>query len=507
MISLTFPKPSENMYLFWNGTCYGPFDRDHMFSGERVSFRSKLESMKETPGIFHENNVEHESLDGNFFYHPILNGIIPVPTAQRPYDIKLPIYYHMYNGGPVTTGFYGAQHGLAVSEGASLMFGNEDLSIVVQKAYFQDPLTGLWTVWQIEGSSTGYVNAVYRYDFLYLTRYNDDNVNIFMRTRMYNGWTVPWPENTDWSKLQSFEFISHFSDGHDTSSDSSSNKLAYFVQANSSEFSSSPHTLKEKIDMLLSSLNLTDKYPIEDVDYGDLAMEASSKVLAIKTNMIAFLNDFRHPADMIPKLNNLKSLRGLSNDYLTVKYGILPTISDLEKIKQAFSRMGPYIDKNGFSTYSAGSIRDFEDECFHFQLVQHIKLAIGDEDSLFEDLISRLDKIGLWPTLNNVWDLIPYTFIVDWFVDVGNLLQRMDASSRIGRYNIQYATMSRKAIVNGFVTAESAKYPFVGRVTWVQYHRWVSDQCPTPPLSLKSSFTDFNHWLESGALITQRAAH
>jgi hypothetical protein len=274
-------------------------------------------------------------------------------------------------------------------------------------------------------------------------------------------------------------------------------------------------TLKVPFSMTLASVELAMynafnscldwmfPYPIPDKDYGDLAMDAAKKVDRNNVNMIAFLRDLRHPGEMIPRLKNLKSLKGLSSNYLSVDYGILPTISDLQNIIAAFKKMGPYLDKNGFKTYSAGFTESKAEGEYSFSLEQHLKLAIDNEDDLFQQLTEELDSWGFLPTLTNVWDLVPYSFVVDWFVNVGDLLERVDTRLNLLQYNIRYVTMSRKTIttkkIGGSVIA-----PFYGTVQVVDYHRWVSDQCPLPPLSLGLTFQDFNHWLEAGALLLQR---
>jgi len=131
---------------------------------------------------------------------------------------------------------------------------------------------------------------------------------------------------------------------------------------------------------------------------------------------------------------------------------------------------------------------------------------VSDEDSEFDRLISSIDSLGFAPTLENIWDLIPYSFVVDWFIDIGGLLERVDTRLRLLRLNIRYTTMSKKDIVR-YNIRPSVELPLSGTVEKVHYHRWVSDQCPVPALSAQPTFQGFNHWLESGALILSRSKH
>jgi len=229
-------------------------------------------------------------------------------------------------------------------------------------------------------------------------------------------------------------------------------------------------------------------------------------VNANSVNMIAFLRDLRKPQELIPKLRKLKKLRTTAGNYLSYKYGILPTIDDLKSIVAAVLKLKPYLDKNGFKTYGAGFTDSYTSSSITTKLEQHIKIAISDEDSAFDAIASKLDSMGFLPTLENVWDLIPYSFVLDWFVDVGDFLHRVDSRLRLVRLNIRYATMSRKETTSYKLIA-GPNLPFAGPIDLVRYQRWVTDHCPVPPLSVSTPFSVSDHWLEAGALILSRSKH
>jgi hypothetical protein len=271
----------------------------------------------------------------------------------------------------------------------------------------------------------------------------------------------------------------------------------------------SPSGALESVDKLIVDdllFSQASDYPIAYRDYGLLAQDASQKANANQVNMIAFLKDIRRPKEMIPKLRNLKKLKSLANDYLTVNYGLLPTISDIEGIVGAFKKLKPYMDKNGFKTYSAGYSDSLVKDNISYSIEQHIKLAISDNDSGIIELMNKLESLGVYPTLVNIWDLVPYSFVIDWLVDVGGFLERIDTCLRLMRFDIKYVTSSHKMITSKDLLP-SDTFPYIGRISQVRYHRWVSDQCPVPPLSVETTFLDFDHWLESTALLLQRKKH
>lgn len=495
MITLTLPLDTENRYLWVLDAMFGPFDPNYISTGTLVPFEHPLSVLQQGTGIYGENAVIHDKLEGDFSYHPLLHGMVPVPTTDSPNAAKFPIID--YTG---THRYTTAKYGLAVSKGTS----RRRTSTILYQVAFTKLDSTTWSYLEalaypdsptIVRGCTEYIFSVYQKstgDAYYL----HDHRTIFDMAGESRDYGV------DFSQPVSYDFLKRISVGNlPVVSDSTSNLTGFSFIADESPAVSVSSAI-ERINATVATIFPRD-FPIEDKNYGDLAMEASEAVNRNKVNMLEFMSDLRHPADLIPKLKKLKNLKGLAGNFLTVDYGVLPTIRDLDSIAKAFRNVARYFDKNGFTSYTAGSTQDLAVNSLSYELVQHIKLAIADEDDELDALVTRLESMGTFPTLQNIWDLIPYSFIVDWFVDVGDYLKRVDASSRIARLNIRYVTMSRKTISSGY-SSPNVEAPFVGTVVWVHYHRWVSDQCPLPPLSLNTTFQDFNHWLESTALIIQR---
>jgi hypothetical protein len=456
--------------------------------------------MEEQRGIYHENDVTHDKLDGDLEYQPIWKGARRVPILpQYPDNVTVPVLDASRMPGYQSTDLTG-MYGVAANYGVTRAFPGYAAQ---QRAFQRNPEEpSKWSFFEVRSfASTNTVISAFKVEMRVLKKLSPSTMQVVYDQTDY---AVPmsgiqWP---GWNDSASYDAIVSLCQSFPVRSvESGATEANFYGKA---DFSSvlSPSSARDKIDSLVSMF-FPDVFPIEDVDYGDLAMTASQKVNANKTNMIAFLRDLRKPKELIPKLRELRNLAGVANNYLTVSYGILPTIDDIKSIVEAFKKMAPYVDRNGFSTYGASSTNQSEVDGFTYRLEQRIKLAIDDNDNDFYELIQRVESWGFLPTFENVWDLVPYSFVVDWLVDVGGFLQRVDTHLRLVRLNIRYATMSRKTNVKGtFVPTPDA--PFNGSIEWVHYHRWVSDQCPVPPLSLKPTFQDFDHWLESGALLAQR---
>lgn len=270
----------------------------------------------------------------------------------------------------------------------------------------------------------------------------------------------------------------------------------------------SPTQLLDWTYTRLRPLVVYEPFPIEFSDDGLLAMQACEKFNSNHVNMIEFFHDLHDPADLIPKLRNLQFLKGLrglknmSDEYLRVHYGIMPTISDLRSIVAAFQRVAPFIDANGYKIETSSHYDSVTVGELTFRLEQHVKVASQTEDFDFLQLAAALDSLGMLPNLENIWDLVPFSFVIDWFVNVGSLLERLDARMRVAYLEVKYATLSHKTVIfQSFDASEDMPYDIT--LQWVRYHRWTTDHCPVPNLTLPS-VGNFNHWLESGALIIQR---
>jgi len=49
------------------------------------------------------------------------------------------------------------------------------------------------------------------------------------------------------------------------------------------------------------------------------------------------------------------------------------------------------------------------------------------KDNPIAVVFNALESLGLNPSAANLWDLIPFSFVVDWFLPIGSVLSRLDA--------------------------------------------------------------------------------
>jgi hypothetical protein len=476
----------------------GPFGSTST-PGETITVRHPADFLLQGPHtIDGESDVENMQINGSFKYDPSIFDVTTSPTVQYPTRIN---WKCRYLSNPSVFGTVTFNMGRAWID--NYLFSK------VSPAYFHYAIDD----YSIDGFTlvTLGVSAGTPTKITYLTRTKIWNLHYdpvgkkvagYAKTDSLSIGASGIATNIDWSKPQSCGAVLAY-ENQKVSVSGSTSTMGLTAYTPFSTYVVSPSVALSMVETWSVLHLIPDEFPISDYSYGDLAMEATNQANANSVNMIAFLKDLRHPTEMIPKLRNLTKLKTLAHNYLTVDYGILPTISDLQSIWRALHKVAPYVDSKGHTTYSAGHSETKNIGDVSYSLDQHIKVAINDEDISFVEIINKIDSAGFLPTCENLWDLLPYSFVVDWFVSIGDFLARIDSRQRIARLGVRYTTASRKTTATSSLLA-TPSFPYTGSATTVVFNRWVSDQCPLPTLSVSAS-TDFNHWLESGALLIQRA--
>jgi len=494
VISLYLPRADENLYILLNNAICGPFSLTNPLASERISWRHRRDSLDEWRGIHHENNVVHIEYNADLTYQPLAFETSPAPIVGYPDRIKWTAYQPSRYRTRIlypTSGILANNRVTIVDDGAMIyhnafiMENPYNIEIFTVRARKDEAHLRAWDV-----TRTTYV----------IKSVTESLVVAERRSWLFTSLDPTWNLG-DWRTKVSFATIIGSVAGG-TQTGGLPETQTFDVYRCNTPMSLSIEEVKGRVDML-HMIEMAGTYPLLPKHNGDLAMEASAKVNANSVNMIAFLADLRDPKALIPKLKELKKLKGVADNYLTVNYGILPTIDDLKSITEAFKRRKPFFDRNGWKVYNADHRDSGSRDNVFYDLEQHIKLAIDDEDNGFEALYQRMDSIGIFPTMENIWDLIPYSFVIDWIIDVGGFLERVDARMRLQTLNIRYATWSLKRTSRKDILP-TVVLPLVGTIETVSYHRRTSDQCPLPPLSLQGTLADFDRWIEASALIIQR---
>lgn len=109
---------------------------------------------------------------------------------------------------------------------------------------------------------------------------------------------------------------------------------------------------------------------------------------------------------------------------------------------------------------------------------------------------TQLRSLDFWPSAENLWDLLPYTFLADWFIDVSDICKRYDMRSDILRYPILGAVQSVKYTTLSTVNISSGS----GNAAITYYVRM-----PLTPAKLSTTLLSMNLSLMTGISLVHAA--
>lgn len=206
-------------------------------------------------------------------------------------------------------------------------------------------------------------------------------------------------------------------------------------------------------------------------------------------------------------------IKDLSSLYLMWHYGWSLTASDLVETVNAFHKFTNW----GQSQYqTAGASREvhLEDAVpgYHSMLheTKHLKLltdAFSQEwfvrSGVLNNLHRSLYEFDIKPSASNLWDLVPFSFVVDWFLPIGDYLENEELKDYSKTLPVHAAFYSSKT--DWFASASDwAAIPFVkGHVHFTVYRRECRDRLYVPAMSEQAERLPSGHLVEATALLIQ----
>lgn len=176
-------------------------------------------------------------------------------------------------------------------------------------------------------------------------------------------------------------------------------------------------------------------------------------------------------------------LKDLSNIFLSVKYGLRLTLADLSDLRtEIFRDYKPIQTVTAVVPAPYGTLR-------YTQYYQPFANC-----SKIEEILVRGD---LLPDLSNLWDLIPYSFVVDWFLNIGDIAASID----------NYITMENRHIPLEYCITKNLSIPIPSGIAdlpedtvCTYYSRSYGSGCRIPEFPIGLQDNSFSHWLEAGSL-------
>lgn len=276
-----------------------------------------------------------------------------------------------------------------------------------------------------------------------------------------------------------------------------------------------------------------------DTEFGELALDCADQLKFIDQNFLLWIcdvDDWKNFRKLWKNFSNSKGwsqaikawktmtkssggvtaanladlFRPGSNTYLFGKYAVLPNVIDVKRLVNAgkaftnlaghqrlHSRKVTVLEYPG--ALSAQHTAVLTVECLTLP-----ERLMGEKA---QKMIWELKRRGVYPEVTNLWDILPYSFVLDWFLDIGGLLEDVNEYLDMKWYfPVKYCILSEKIEVGypiDFIVPGLTQV--TGEVQFSYYHRWITGEVPLPPVELPSlGVPGVKHLLEAGALGIQR---
>lgn len=134
-----------------------------------------------------------------------------------------------------------------------------------------------------------------------------------------------------------------------------------------------------------------------------------------------------------------------------------------------------------------------------------IRTTVNLEFDIGNDVAKTLAKTGITNPALLAWELLPYSFVIDWFIPIGNYLSAVNATTglvfkRGSRTTVASGEVSSSTVSDGSIYSTD---PFPASAEWCEVIRIVYNTFPTPHLPSVSLGLNLNQVTSGLSLISQ----
>lgn len=214
-----------------------------------------------------------------------------------------------------------------------------------------------------------------------------------------------------------------------------------------------------------------------DTNYVEVLAEFG-EIFALLPSIIGLIQKFRQ-ARVLSRLGKLATLADLfSSANLLTQFGLKPTAKNYHDIKDVVSRAGNLLRPlQAAQTVKGKASFDLSHRIGPMQLVTRSSVRVN---GLSDDLVAKfmgLDALGLAPLTSNLWDVVPWSWFLDYFLNLAKKLDVIDGfllgTLRGVQYSVHSYTLYDQAIEDLVSTGIQP-----GEVKFTHYFREVSRYYP-----------------------------
>jgi hypothetical protein len=173
-------------------------------------------------------------------------------------------------------------------------------------------------------------------------------------------------------------------------------------------------------------------YAPDGLDY--LVQSAASRIYSSGHDTLTFLAELHHvrrqfldAAKRLATLDFPKGIRSLSMDYLAARYGWRTLLFDIQDISQSLANLQVkrkrYSERTGQSiSYTKTTVSTVPYAHFDVEVTLVDSVNISKRGAVTADIDPPAFSFN--PIISG-WELIPFSFVIDWFVNVGKALSAL----------------------------------------------------------------------------------
>lgn len=249
--------------------------------------------------------------------------------------------------------------------------------------------------------------------------------------------------------------------------------------------------------------------------WGELAAEAYQDLDYVDNNGIQYLKEATEIresavsyADTLRKValkSGKKRAKALAAAYLGVHYGWKLTLMDTADYVKELRKNSLKDEIHRCASFARKTVDDWTVTARYNVFYKAKDVGDSSETKQINAFLKRVDFL---PTLENMWDSVPYSFVLDWFTNIGNNL------TSIGNLNIlraYYTTLGAIQSVRAVRKIPIARLLgeqvyYSGEAQYIIYERRISKLPDPPAFQPKSqhSASSLNHAVEGVALVVSK---
>lgn len=277
------------------------------------------------------------------------------------------------------------------------------------------------------------------------------------------------------------------------------------------------HLLASGISLLNMERTRADRFKLAEKESNcslsicDQAKNADINSIAYLADIVKLITDIKSGSGLgtIQQLLGSKGakelLRNSSSTFLSGKYGLSLTVADTKKLVAAVAREASSLYKYRVARASFTEVFATNNRTFGSDLTveEHFKCVYDPCGTGLRDQLSSLYRWDAALTLENTWDLIPFSFVVDWFAPIGDYLNQYDDGILARMLPIKDVLQSTKYTISIPSKSLTQHHNCCGFVTCSEYVRSIRSTLP-PIIPFYSGSKGFHNTLEFGAIIIQQ---